>query len=164
MKLCLCLSVSSLNFWKTLQSPTTNLRKTLLQSHTNLIMFMIFLVISAPSILDEHCIIENNDGFVLLEPFPDATCCVNGTAVRKRQRLQQGRLWFWFQNQSWSMWLFHIFVYFIRLSYLWDIICIRWFRLYVKILYFVYWLFLGPLILSFYQNIWIIFMINIQRI
>merc|ERR1712096_78990 len=48
------------------------------------------VVISGESILDEHCIIENNDGFVLLEPFPDATCSVNGTNVRKRVRLQQG--------------------------------------------------------------------------
>lgn len=48
------------------------------------------IVISGPSILDEHCVIENNDGYVVLDPFPEAACSVNGTSIRKRVRLQQG--------------------------------------------------------------------------
>ena len=57
-------------------------------------IFAYVSVISGESILDEHCIIENNDGFVLLEPFPDATCSVNGTNIKKTVRLQQGIIFF----------------------------------------------------------------------
>ena len=64
-----------------------------------LLIYLFVLVISGPSILDEHCIIENNDGFVLLEPFPDATCSVNGTALRKRVRLQQGKYLYFYQQK-----------------------------------------------------------------
>ena len=50
------------------------------------------LVVSGPNVLDEHCVIENKDGFVVLDPFPEASCSVNGAAIRKRTRLQQGIL------------------------------------------------------------------------
>lgn len=51
---------------------------------------LFIVVISSPNILNEHCVIINNDGFVVLEPFPDAACSVNGVDVNKKVRLQQG--------------------------------------------------------------------------
>nr|XP_047133300.1 kinesin-like protein KIF16B isoform X1 [Hydra vulgaris] len=48
------------------------------------------IVVSGPDIQGEQCIIENNDGFVVLDPFPTAICSVNGEIVSKRTRLQQG--------------------------------------------------------------------------
>ena len=53
---------------------------------------VVCLVVSGSNILDEHCVIENKDGFVVLDPFPEASCSVNGTDIRKRVRLQQGML------------------------------------------------------------------------
>ena len=50
----------------------------------------LILVISGPNVLDEHCIIENQDGYVVLYPFTDAACTVNGMPVRKKTKLQQG--------------------------------------------------------------------------
>ncbi|XP_066931850.1 kinesin-like protein KIF16B [Clytia hemisphaerica] len=48
------------------------------------------IVIDGTDILNEHCVIENNNGFVLLNPFPDAVCLVNGTHAEKKIRLKQG--------------------------------------------------------------------------
>ena len=48
-------------------------------------------MINSPNILNEHCVIINNDGLVVLEPFPDAACSVNGVdGNNKKVRLQQG--------------------------------------------------------------------------
>ena len=51
-------------------------------------------VINGSGILDEHCFIENNNGFVLLNPFPDSVCLVNSVKVNKKVRLQQGKILF----------------------------------------------------------------------
>ena len=59
-----------------------------------------FLVVSGPGIQDEQCIIENNDGFVVLDPFPKALCLVNDEIIHKRTRLQQGYFNFYFNQKS----------------------------------------------------------------
>ena len=61
-------------------------------SNLNFNIFTLFVpVINGPDILDEHCVIENNNGFVLLNPFPDSVCLVNSFLVNKKVRLKQGK-------------------------------------------------------------------------
>ncbi|XP_065060807.1 kinesin-like protein KIF16B isoform X2 [Rhopilema esculentum] len=48
------------------------------------------LVLTGPDVENEHCSIENQNGFVILDPKPGALCSVNGNHVTTRTRLQQG--------------------------------------------------------------------------
>eukprot|EP00794_Sanderia_malayensis_P020111 gene20111-22082_t len=48
------------------------------------------LVITGPHTENEHCVIENKNGFVIIDPLPNALCSVNGKHVDAKTRLQQG--------------------------------------------------------------------------
>jgi len=48
------------------------------------------LVITGVDTEEEHCSIENQNGFVILDPKPGAACSVNGNHVTTKTRLKQG--------------------------------------------------------------------------
>ncbi|ESO93536.1 hypothetical protein LOTGIDRAFT_118976 [Lottia gigantea] len=48
------------------------------------------ITLSGPGILNDHCMIEYENGVVTLIPKNDAVCAVNGTNITESTRLQQG--------------------------------------------------------------------------
>ena len=54
-------------------------------------LFLCFTVITGVDTEEEHCTIENQNGFVILDPKPGALCSVNGNHVTTKTRLKQGK-------------------------------------------------------------------------